>query len=166
MSIDVMFEHILRNVGGMHMPFSDNLYRLRKKANLSQENVSEALHVTRQAVSKWESGQSLPDVETCIKLCEILQVSPNRLLLGENDNLGSDPKNERITEKTGYTITSVFLMVTLLCGTILLVYNLYNGSYFEPVVHVLAFSMICGSLISFLGISVNRLVRNRDTKEK
>ena len=30
MSIDVMFEHILRNVGGMHMPFSDNLYRLRK----------------------------------------------------------------------------------------------------------------------------------------
>lgn len=149
----------------MHMPFSDNLYRLRKKANLSQENVSEALHVTRQAVSKWESGQSLPDVETCIKLCEILQVSPNRLLLGENDNLGSDPKNERITEKSGYTITSVFLMVTLLCGTILLVYNLYNGSYFEPVVHVLAFSMICGSLISFLGISVNRLVRNRDTKK-
>lgn len=147
------------------MPFSDNLYRLRKKANLSQENVSEALHVTRQAVSKWESGQSLPDVETCIKLCEILQVSPNRLLLGENDNLGSDPKNERITEKSGYTITSVFLMVTLLCGTILLVYNLYNGSYFEPVVHVLAFSMICGSLISFLGISVNRLVRNRDTKK-
>ena len=147
------------------MPFSDNLYRLRKKANLSQENVSEALHVTRQAVSKWESGQSLPDVETCIKLCEILQVSPNRLLLGENDNLGSDPKNERITEKSGYTITSIFLMVTLLCGTILLVYNLYNGSYFEPVVHVLAFSMICGSLISFLGISVNRLVRNRDTKK-
>ena len=147
------------------MPFSDNLYRLRKKANLSQENVSEALHVTRQAVSKWESGQSLPDVETCIKLCEILQVSPNRLLLGENDNLGSDPKNERITEKSGYTITSVFLMVTLLCGTILLVYNLYNGSYFEPVVHVLAFSLICGSLISFLGISVNRLVRNRDTKK-
>ena len=148
------------------MSFSDNLCCLRKKANLSQENISEALHVTRQAVSKWESGQSLPDVETCIKLCEILQVSPNRLLLGENDNSESDPKNECKAEKSSYIITAVFLVVTLLCGTIMLMYNLYNRSYFEPVVHILAFSMICGSLISFLGISVSRFVCNRKTKKR
>jgi len=148
------------------MSFSDNLCRFRKKANLSQENISEQLYVTRQAVSKWESGQSLPDVKTCIKLCEILKVSPNQLLLGENDNLESAPKsNERKTEKVGYMITSVFLMVTLLCGTILLLYNLYNGSYFEPTVHILSFAMVCGSLISFLGISVYRFASNRSTEK-
>ena len=148
------------------MSFSDNLCRFRKKANLSQENISEQLYVTRQAVSKWESGQSLPDVKTCIKLCEILKVSPNQLLLGENDNLESAPKsNERKTEKVGYMITSVFLMVTLLCGTILLRYNLYNGSYFEPTVHILSLAMVCGSLISFLGISVYRFASNRSTEK-
>ena len=45
------------------MSFSDNLQVLRKRNNLTQEQLAEQLEVSRQAVSKWESGQSYPERE-------------------------------------------------------------------------------------------------------
>ena len=41
---------------------SENLYRLRKAKKLSQEQVAEAIGVSRQAVAKWESGEAIPDL--------------------------------------------------------------------------------------------------------
>ncbi len=46
------------------MSFSDNLQVLRKRNNLTQEQLAEQLEVSRQAVSKWESGQSIRRWET------------------------------------------------------------------------------------------------------
>ena len=54
----------------------------RKEKGLTQQQVAEALHVTRQAVSKWEQGKSLPDVDTLLHLAELFQV-PVEALLGE-----------------------------------------------------------------------------------
>lgn len=45
------------------MALSDKLYMLRKKSGLSQEQLAEQLSVSRQAISKWESGQSVPESE-------------------------------------------------------------------------------------------------------
>ena len=45
------------------MEFQHRLYDLRKKAGLSQEELAGLLHVTRQAVQKWEAGTSRPDME-------------------------------------------------------------------------------------------------------
>lgn len=45
------------------MSFSENLQYLRKKQNLTQEQFAEQMEVSRQAVSKWESGQSYPEME-------------------------------------------------------------------------------------------------------
>ena len=142
------------------MAFSNNLQHLRKEANLSQEKLAEQLHITRQAVSKWESGQALPDADTCLRLCEILGVSPNRLLLGE-ENLDSSNKSiiENVSKKASYTIFSIFMMLTLLCGTVMLVINLYNGNYFEPIVHTMAVFMIIGSIIAFVSATIIRVRR-------
>ena len=41
----------------------ENIYTLRRKAGLSQEQLAERLEVTRQTVSKWETGRSVPDLE-------------------------------------------------------------------------------------------------------
>lgn len=48
--------------------FSDNLMQLRKMKCLSQEDLAEKLEVSRQTLSKWETGESLPDIEKC-RLC-------------------------------------------------------------------------------------------------
>ena len=45
------------------MKFNENLKYLRKREGLTQEELAEKLNVSRQSVTKWESGQSLPDIE-------------------------------------------------------------------------------------------------------
>ncbi len=59
-----------------------NLKALRKEKKLSQEALAQALHVTRQTVSAWERGVARPDVDTLLRLAQVLEVDPERLLYG------------------------------------------------------------------------------------
>ena len=61
---------------------SKNLAALRKRANLTQEQMAEKLHVTRQAVSNWETGKCQPDVETLTALSEALGCDVTELIYG------------------------------------------------------------------------------------
>lgn len=61
----------------------DRIAAARKRAGLTQEQLGELLGVTRQAVSKWESGQTVPDALTAARLCEALHVSADYVLLGK-----------------------------------------------------------------------------------
>ena len=56
---------------------------LRKKENYSQAELSEILQVSPQAVSKWETGISLPDIEILLKLSWLLKTSINSILEGD-----------------------------------------------------------------------------------
>ena len=51
--------------------FKDNLAQMRKVLQLTQEDVAEKLGVTRQSVAKWESGESVPDLDKCKQLAPI-----------------------------------------------------------------------------------------------
>ena len=62
------------------MEFSANLRRLRKAAGLTQEALAEKLHLTGQAVSRWETGETLPNTDTLKLLSRIYDVSINTLL--------------------------------------------------------------------------------------
>ncbi len=55
----------------------------RKKRNLTQAGIAEMLGITDRAVSKWETGKSLPDSSVMLELCGILGISVNDLLCGE-----------------------------------------------------------------------------------
>lgn len=59
-----------------------NLKRLRKQTGLTQEELAERLHVTRQAVSNWETARTQPDVETLTALAEALGTDVNGLIYG------------------------------------------------------------------------------------
>lgn len=64
------------------MNLSERIQELRKARGLSQEELAEALGVSRQAVSKWESGQSSPDLDKIVQLSEYFGVSTDHLLKG------------------------------------------------------------------------------------
>ena len=55
----------------------------RKAKNLTQLELAERIHVTDRAVSKWECGRSMPDSSIMLELCEVLEISVNELLTGE-----------------------------------------------------------------------------------
>lgn len=69
----------------MEIDMSVRLLELRKKMGNSQEKISEILGVTRQAVSKWENGQGLPDAINLLELSKLYNVSTDYLLTGETN---------------------------------------------------------------------------------
>ena len=58
----------------------DNLIALRKMKKMTQEDLADKLGVSRQTISKWETGDSIPDMEMGMKLADILQVSLDELM--------------------------------------------------------------------------------------
>ena len=69
----------------------------RKKENLTQAQLAEKLNITDRAVSKWENGRAMPDTSIMLELCNILGISVNELLRGEEINMENNNKqNEEL----------------------------------------------------------------------
>ena len=64
----------------------------RKLAKLTQAQLAEKLNITDRAVSKWETGKSLPDASIMLELCGILKITVNELLNGEEINMKNQTK--------------------------------------------------------------------------
>ena len=63
------------------MEFNNKLYNLRKQKGLFQEELASRLNVSRQTVSKWEVGESTPDMEKLAAISELFEVSLDELVL-------------------------------------------------------------------------------------
>lgn len=68
------------------------LQALRRQANLSQQELAERLHVSRQSISKWELGTAKPDLDNMIRLSELFGVSLDELVLGKTQNRQEIPQ--------------------------------------------------------------------------
>lgn len=82
------------------MSFAENLIELRKYHNFSQEELAEMIGVSRQTMSKYETGESLPDIEKCKQLANTFGVTVDDLISYEKDDdnlgLGVPPKGKHI----------------------------------------------------------------------
>ncbi|HEK9987010.1 TPA: helix-turn-helix transcriptional regulator [Streptococcus equi subsp. zooepidemicus] len=102
------------------MSLQENLRVLRKQKQLSQSDLANELMVTRQAVSSWENGKSLPDVYTLSRIAELFGVSLDDLMVEDNKqtmNINKDgPKNKLnlLREYSKYVIVLV-IVFTLAC---------------------------------------------------
>ena len=81
--------------------FKDNLIELRKLNGMSQDELSDRIGVSRQTVSKYETGESLPDIEKCKRIAEVFSVSMDDLINYERNNknnlgLNVPPKGKHI----------------------------------------------------------------------
>ncbi|ASX22662.1 helix-turn-helix domain-containing protein [Lactiplantibacillus plantarum] len=88
--------------------FPEQLKKLRKETNTTQDDLATKLFVTRQAISKWESGDSTPDLTNLIKLTDIFNVSLDTLVFGaekitkvDATEFTFDPKRNRYVRKLG-----------------------------------------------------------------
>lgn len=70
------------------MNLSTKIYELRKAKGMSQEKLAELVGVSRQSISKWESGETIPELERLVELSRIFEVTTDYLLKpGEMDEL-------------------------------------------------------------------------------
>ena len=71
------------------MKFGDNLRKIRKSKKMSQEQLAEKMNVTRQSVSKWENGESYPEMNNILELCKIFNCKLNDLVLADMPDISS-----------------------------------------------------------------------------
>lgn len=87
------------------MKFNEKLVMLRKQNNLSQEQLAEQLNVARQTVSKWELGETTPEMDKLIKMSEIFKISLDELMKEETQGeTVNDPNNTNSQKLAGMTI--------------------------------------------------------------
>lgn len=80
------------------MILADKIIELRKKSGMSQEELAEKLGVSRQAVSKWESAQSTPDLNRILKMSEVFEVTTDYLLKDEVNLIKPESTTDTLIE--------------------------------------------------------------------
>ena len=80
----------------MAVKICENLRILRAKERYSMEDVAEIIGVSRQSVAKWESGESLPDIEKCVKLAKLYKVTLDDLVSATIEDLENEDDEEKV----------------------------------------------------------------------
>lgn len=89
----------------------NNLKQIRKSKNMSQEEVAQALHISRQSLSKWENQHCNPDLENLVALSKLYGVSIDTLL---NDTMPNDIPDQSNRDESNYNSNSMILYITIL----------------------------------------------------
>ena len=100
------------------MNIGEKIVVLRKRNKLSQDDLAKKMNISRQAVSRWEQGLSIPDIDSLMNLKNIFKVNYDMLL---DDNVEITMKNRYFTKKDYIMILLIFLILILLLAFITMV---------------------------------------------
>ena len=143
------------------MSLGERLYKLRKKKNLSQEEVADRLNVTRQTISKWETDQSVPDFDKILPLCNLYNISTNELLTGEEETKNSiknDNGEIRIKRAKTISISVLLYFISIICIII-------GEKYIDEQILVGIFLLICGISTSYLIYNLTKLPKAQESRK-
>lgn len=125
------------------MKFNEKLVMLRKQHNLSQEQVAEKLGVARQTISKWELGETTPEMDKLILISEIYNITLDELVKEENEvKVVNNPNNTNSQKLAG-------MMIKILKGI----------GIFILIFAILYVALIVAGLIAFNRVETNTAVR-------
>lgn len=129
------------------MKLSENILSLRKKNNLSQEQLAEKVNVSRQTISNWELGETSPNPEQLILLSKILQVSIDYLLGNE--------VNYKINNKK---INYIYLGTMIIGGSIAGIYGFCANRFrYDEILYII----LCGNAVGYgIGLVINGILKS------
>lgn len=96
------------------MNLAEKILKLRKQYNLSQEQLAEKLGISRQSISKWESGQSIPELDKIVQISEIFGVSTDYLLRNTEDCPKKTTQFDN-NYKTHYSKKKIRIIISIIC---------------------------------------------------
>ena len=114
------------------MILADKIIRLRKKNGWTQEELAEKLNVSRQAVSKWEGAQTIPDLEKILQLGDLFGVTTDYLLKDniENEEFANNILNSRVNRISYERIKeTIVLAYWLLVAVIYFIYSFTTNAW-------------------------------------
>lgn len=96
------------------MSIGEKIYNLRKNKNMSQETLANVLNVSRQTISKWETGESNPDFDKIVPLCDFFGISTDELLKGSNSYLEQEIVFEKKRNKALMISLCIVIFVVMM----------------------------------------------------
>ncbi|MDO5061946.1 MAG: helix-turn-helix transcriptional regulator [Peptostreptococcaceae bacterium] len=139
------------------MNIADRIRELRKSKGISQEELAEKLGVSRQAISKWESEQSIPDIDKILSLSDYFEVSTDYLLKGiEPLTSTSKPMKKRF-------ILSFVIAFALLSGIFSFLANRFRR---DEILMISIAGGIIGAAIGSVILSLIEVVTKKDGAKK
>ena len=109
------------------MSLGNNMFKARKKCGMTQEEVSEKLGVSRQTISKWELGETTPEMDKLIMISELYNITLDELMKEENEGkVINDPNNTNSQKLAGMTIKilkgiGIFILIVAILYVFLMI---------------------------------------------
>lgn len=145
------------------MEFGKKIQLLRKENKMSQEKLAEQIHVSRQAISKWEQGMAVPDTDNIVQLSKFFQVPVEFLLFEEYDSVEQlmpvqpqNIQNQRMNKVKQYiiwVIIGIVIEIIAICSTYIIQYldmEMNDSCYTNALNYLMDFPLI---LILFAGFA-------------
>lgn len=109
------------------MTLGSNIQKIRKEAHMSQEDLAEMFHVSRQTISNWENSKSYPDLETIVKISDSFHISLDILLKEDLVMVKTFDNEIKSTKKYARALTAIAVVFALLIGS----FVIYSCVYFN-----------------------------------
>ncbi|MGG5319140.1 helix-turn-helix domain-containing protein [Enterococcus sp. AZ072] len=132
------------------MEVGEKLRERRNILHMTQDEVAEALGVTRQTISNWENGRSYPDIERIIRLSDIYQLSLDELLKGDNKMVHQLQKN---TQQNRFIKTFILLLLV----NVLLMVGLMLASPLNKIIWILLFLLLMANTFSIFYLIIKKI---------
>ncbi|WP_155963713.1 helix-turn-helix domain-containing protein [Streptococcus ruminantium] len=131
------------------MNMADRIEYLRKTNGISQEELADKVGVSRQAVSKWENEQSLPDLEKIITMSDYFGVTTDYILKGIEPVADKEQKSSELTSKILYIASTAFVAIGL--------FSAFSGWHETQTIDTIWGSMII-QVVGIAGYFIGRLL--------
>lgn len=121
------------------MKFNEKIIMLRKNKNLSQEDLGNELGVARQTISKWELGETTPEMDKLIKMSEIFEITLDDLIKDTEPNIDKNNANNTNTQKLAGLVIKIlkgigiFIIIVFAITVIMMIMDLvsYNNMKYD-----------------------------------
>lgn len=149
--------------------FGEKLRQLREERGMTQQTVAEKLYVTRQAVSRWECGARYPDLLTAKKIAQLLNVTIDELLSGEElkESIEKEPVLARPVENIVQTVLYTIAIVSYLLMSVFGLFSFFPSESLAATpareIHLEDIFTVMGYILCLAAVSVGMVlsVRNR-----
>ena len=121
------------------MKFNEKIIMLRKNKNLSQEDLGNELGVARQTISKWELGETTPEMDKLIKMSEIFEITLDDWIKDTEPNIDKNNANNTNTQKLAGLVIKIlkgigiFIIIVFAITVIMIIMGLvsYNNMKYD-----------------------------------
>jgi len=114
------------------MTLGERIKNYRKNVGLSQEGLAEKMNVSRQAITKWENDNGVPDIDNLISLSKVMGISLDELVMGEKESdityIKKEVADQRNRNSVLYLVAAFCFLIADVAWLISLILNIFNGN--------------------------------------